>query len=180
MESDQETKVWLKLPGETRSAYQAFAIYRDIYYESDKPGHRSYQLVADKLAKSVVLIKRWGSKYNWVERVDAYDQYLENLRQEAITYAKQTMATRHIKIISTGLDMAEEVLEKMQEDMHKFYGENERPMNPKDAAKFVETLIKLERLTLGEATDKTDIDTICVKLKGALEGEAEEADSDEV
>lgn len=58
---------WDARPDETMKAYRAFMIYRDL-----GPG-RSLHAVSRELAKSVPLLKRWSSRYDWVGRARAFD-----------------------------------------------------------------------------------------------------------
>lgn len=58
---------WERQPGESGKAFEAFACYRDMG-ES-----RTFTAVAEKLQKSCTLIRRWKAKFNWEERVSAYD-----------------------------------------------------------------------------------------------------------
>lgn len=87
---------WEKQPGETAKAYQAFCVYRDlgagrslsIAYERtgkgrSKTGERSGKTEAPRLWE------RWSSKYQWVERSQAYDRHIEQIRLAAIAQATQ-------------------------------------------------------------------------------------------
>lgn len=64
-------QVYDRQAGESDKAFEAFVLYRDI------GASRSLDTVAQKLAKSLPLIKRWSAQYGWVERVSAYDDYLD-------------------------------------------------------------------------------------------------------
>jgi hypothetical protein len=63
--------IWNRLGNESDQAYEAFALYRD------QGPVRSQERVSKELGKTTVLISRWSSKYNWVQRVRAFDQYLD-------------------------------------------------------------------------------------------------------
>lgn len=65
---------WDRLPNESSRAYQAYVIYRDLGPD------RSLAQVSQKHTKSIPTLKRWSSKYNWVERARAYDDYLFTLK----------------------------------------------------------------------------------------------------
>lgn len=70
-------KLWEPQSGESSVAYQAFAIYRDFGPD------RSIDSVSRKLSKSIPLLKRWSSKWAWVERAMAFDTYLDSVRLAA-------------------------------------------------------------------------------------------------
>lgn len=77
---------WERQKGETPQAFEAFSAYRDM---GSKRGLRS---VAQRLGKSLTLISRWSSAWEWVERCRAYDNDLE--RQERIQAAKDLKEAR--------------------------------------------------------------------------------------
>jgi hypothetical protein len=61
---------------ESSKAYEAFCVYRDLGVT------RSLNQVVHKCGKSRSLLDRWSSKYRWVERAAAYDEYLEEERRK--------------------------------------------------------------------------------------------------
>src|SRR5215217_4275033 len=58
---------WFRQKGESRKAYEAFAVYRDMGMS------RSLPKVASHLSKSLELMKRWSSKHEWVDRAASFD-----------------------------------------------------------------------------------------------------------
>ena len=74
---------WEQQPGESAKAFEAFAIYRDMGVE------RSVRKVTQRLNKSLTLIGKWSSRYNWPERARAYDRDVyKRQRQNAIDKAE--------------------------------------------------------------------------------------------
>ena len=65
-------------PKESDKAYAAFRAYLDFGPQ------RSLAAVAQKLAKSEQLMKRWSAKFTWLERVQAYAGHLAMIEREAI------------------------------------------------------------------------------------------------
>ena len=63
---------WEKQPHESPPAFQAFVIYRD-----QGLGNRSTARVSEELGKSLALIHRWSGRWQWVFRVESYDEYLD-------------------------------------------------------------------------------------------------------
>ncbi|HYQ84240.1 MAG TPA: hypothetical protein VEP28_09605 [Rubrobacter sp.] len=58
---------WLRLPGESWQAYEAFAIYRDM------GGIRNHAKTAEKLNKSIALMSKWSMRWDWVDRAASFD-----------------------------------------------------------------------------------------------------------
>lgn len=66
-----------RLPGESAKAYAAYLCYRDF------GASRSLEKVGQRLGKSVSLLSRWSTKFEWVARAAEWDQEQEKLREEA-------------------------------------------------------------------------------------------------
>ena len=72
--ANDKTKPWERLKNETDAAFSAFKTYLEL-------DERNYPKVAEKLSKSIPLIKRWASKFDWKNRAVAWDNsLLEELR----------------------------------------------------------------------------------------------------
>jgi hypothetical protein len=79
-----------RLPGETAKAYAAFSLYRDMGIE------RSVDAVSKVLGKSTVFLCRWSSKYEWVERAEAWDIDQDYERQKEAIAAKREEYRRNL------------------------------------------------------------------------------------
>jgi len=69
--------IWLRQPGEPAKAYGAFVVYRDLSAEGEG---RSLRAVAMRLDRGVRVLQEWSSRWNWVERADAYLGHLDAIR----------------------------------------------------------------------------------------------------
>ncbi len=128
---------WQQLPGETDKAYEAFAVYRNL-----EPNERSLSRVTSELAKSIPLVKRWSSQWQWVERARDWDHYQELRILEARIQEKQQMDERHLKIIRAARNKAVEALTNMDaETLAK---------NACELRHWIVEFVKLERLIMGE------------------------------
>ena len=146
----QSEKPWERQEGESEKAFEAFVIYRDLGQD------RTITAVVKRLEKSRNLIDRWKEKFNWFERVRLYDNEIEKRALIKAVRERKSMSERHIKI---AMQMQKKALEALQllpiEDM-----------SSKDITNMMETAAKLERLSRGEATEKTEnITEIAGELK---------------
>ena len=89
---EPEIAPWEQQPGESAKAFEAFAIYRDMGVE------RSVRKVTQRLNKSLTLIGKWSSAYNWPERARAYDRDLDRQAHAQAVRDVRSMTNRHIRI----------------------------------------------------------------------------------
>lgn len=84
---------WERQKGESGKAYEAFVIYRDL-----KPADRNLIAVSKTLHKSLPLLYKWKSTWEWDNRVLRFDAYVQ---QNAIAdYQRKVreMNARHVMI----------------------------------------------------------------------------------
>lgn len=64
-----------RMRGETDKAWKAFQMYRDMPPVGE--GARSQALLSERLGyESTRSVEVWSSKFNWTDRVKAYDDYM--------------------------------------------------------------------------------------------------------
>ena len=77
-------KPWERQHNESSPAFEAFSIYRDM------GGERSLRAVSQKLDKSYTIIGRWSARWEWVERIRAYENELtRQAREQAVKEVKE-------------------------------------------------------------------------------------------
>lgn len=138
--SKEENYPWTKQPGESRKAFEAFCVYRDM------DGKRSYVKASAQLSKSVQLITRWGWQWHWQDRLDAYTIYQDTLKREMQEKAKRDMAERHAREAQL---MHQKIIERLRTI-------NAQDLTPSDVAKWFDIAVKVERLSLGEPTENVN------------------------
>jgi len=137
---DIEPLPYERQPNETVKQFEAFKLYRDMGLD------RSLREVAKQLNKSLALIGRWSSQNNWIERARLYDIDMD--RQETIQNIKKRkeMVKRHAQ---TSKMFQQKILERLRTL-------NPHELSPSDLVKWFEIAIKIERLSMGEATEIQD------------------------
>lgn len=133
-------KPWERQKGESEKAYEAFAVYRDMCEK------RTLVAVAEKLQKSDSLIRRWKDRWEWPERVRAYDNELEKEARAKAIKDRKDMTERHIGIAMQLQKKALQALTSLEAEA----------MSPKDIKEFIKMATDLERLnrTLEEEAGK--------------------------
>jgi hypothetical protein len=141
-------------PNESAKAFAAFSLYLSL------GDQRSTAAVAKQLEKSEQLIRRWCTKYAWVQRVDAYARYLAKVEAEAQTAIVRQKAAEWGK---RQQDLREEEWQLRGEliaagrNVLKRFMEGGRGATLGDVARALELASKLGRLSSGLATDKTEV-----------------------
>jgi Phage terminase small subunit len=130
-------EAWERQKGESRKAYEAFRIYRDM------GATRSLAKVAEKLGKSKTLIERWSRRDNWVERCRQYDEYMEREYLLQQIEERRKMAERHAK---QAMIFQNKVLERLR-------SLNPKELSPNDLIRWFDIAVKIERLSRGESTE---------------------------
>ena len=144
------TESWERQQGESIQAYEAFCMYRDMGTDRSRRsvgvegGQRS---VASRLGKSLTLISRWSSAWQWQERVRAWDNNLVNEARKVAEKEVRDMTMRHIKI---ALQLQTKAVNALQEL-------SITEMTAKDILAFILEGMKVERVNkLEEAPSQED------------------------
>ena len=142
-------ELWERQPGEGPQAFKAFAAYRDSGIDGKR---RSLQKTAESLTKrdgtpySPGTLKEWSRKHSWQMRVDAFDQEMDRQVQEELRKGRASMLKNHVGIAQAMLTKALKALKRIPED----------ELTAQDIARIVDTAAKLERISRGEATERTE------------------------
>lgn len=144
---------WERRPGESAPAFAAFCCYRDLgprraldevdrqLYPPPAPNQR--QTSAGRRRRGQ--ISDWSRTHEWVTRVAAWDAHLDRESRLAHVEAVREMGVRHARAARALQDRALAALESL---------------SPADLAaheilRFLVEATRLERLALGEPTDRT-------------------------
>lgn len=131
---------WERQESESAQAFQGFALYRDM------GAGRSLAKVAQELGKSKALMERWSVRWQWGQRAEAWDEELDRQLRRELTKGVVEMRKNHA-------DIARAMLSKSLEALQRIPIEK---MGPKDIATMVDVASKLERISRGEATERTE------------------------
>ncbi len=159
-------------PNESAKAFAAFNAYLQL------GAQRSTQAVANQLQKSEQLIRRWCTKYAWVERANAYEKHLiatQNAAQElALREQSVDWAKRRIEQRAEEWKARTELLELAQETIKRWKSKPERCGTLEGIARLIELASKLGRLAAEMETEKPEtpvkeVRTISIEFRAAIE-----------
>ena len=126
-------------------AFEAFAVYRDL------GPSRSLTTTQQKLNKNRTTLAQWSGRFRWVARVAEYDDHMD--RQSLIEQEEERreMARRHVNLAKLMQQKAYDRLRKI--------GEKEiNQITPKMIPTYLQTAIGIERMAIGEPTERIDHD----------------------
>lgn len=131
---------WERQTDESVVAFEAFVIYRDMGTE------RSHAKVCKKVGKNQTLIGRWSKQHDWVVRVEAWTDEQDRLTRDTLKKGVTSMLKKHV-------DLAAALQFKAIEGMKQLLAKD---LSPSDVVKMLELSVKVERLSRGEVTEKTE------------------------
>src|SRR3954447_16356519 len=77
---------------EGAKAYHAFTIYRDLPVQQ-----RSLAVVSERLGKNKSLCARWSTKFQWVDRANAWDIQQDHIRRTRIAAEREKIYERQLQ-----------------------------------------------------------------------------------
>jgi hypothetical protein len=157
--------IWEQQKKESAKAYEAFKTYLEL------GASRSLEMVSQKLGKSKTICDRWSRTHQWVKRALAYDQHIAAIQEKAIEKEAVREAIdwhrERARIRSEALENGKLLIDKARQ-MLKFpiaqtvIEDGRTIIKPArwtmaDAAKFVETADKLQRLAAEMETSNSKV-----------------------
>ena len=155
---------------ESAKAFEAFSVYLNMGAE------RSLAAVGRKLGKSRALLERWSAKFDWAERVLAYDLHLATVEREATEVVARGRSAEWLKrqeaVREREWEMHERCIAAAKRALAAFMEREKVYANLADISRMLEVASKLGRLATGMATDRTESS---VEVEGKLDVEWEVA-----
>jgi hypothetical protein len=166
--NDDERKSWDRQIGEGSKAYHHFCIYRAL-----GPNRSLRKMAKDGACGAKVgQLERWSSRWKWVDRCEAYDDYLQHedrLRQEK---ERREMVSRHAKIAVLGQNL----VVKGIENLLGLIEQGKKELSASDASRLLDVVVKVERLSRGEPTEISELGGSAERpLKLSIEERARQA-----
>ena len=159
-----------QLPKEGSKAYAAFKTYLDMGSE------RSLALVAQKLDKSVTMLGRWSSRFDWPGRVAAHGAHLAAIERQAIEGLARDKAIDwhnvHEAQKIAEWKLRTEYYDLALEGIRRWKKNKKRVGSLEGLARLGEVFVKLGRLASGMPTE---IKEVSGEFKATLSVEWEDA-----
>jgi hypothetical protein len=139
---------WERLQGESGAAYAAFCAYRD--YGPERNIRKAVEKDCAEKNETARVEKRyrvwrgWSTQFNWRERAEDYDNYLDKLKQTEIRKTIEARGEAHREVTGKMLQVVNKKLDLM----------NPEDLSQGTVTEWVETAIRAEREILGLAAGK--------------------------
>ena len=163
MASERKPELWEQQPGEGTQAFKAFVAYRDSGIDGKA---RSIRVTAQSITKAdgrpynPGTLLNWSNKYHWQERIKSFDAYLDRQAQEELRRGRINMLKKHINAAEKMLDKALKAYQNIPLE----------EMTYKDVVSIVDSATKLERLSRGDVTERTEAkQTVSAKVESAVD-----------
>ena len=148
-------QIFEQQPEESARAFAAFTAYLNMGAE------RSLEAVAQKVTKSSRLLKRWSVRWNWGERVKAFDANLAMVEQQATEALTRERSAVRVKRRDEQLEeewqTRNEALELARAAIGRWKANEKRCGSLEGIARLLELASKLGRLASGMPTDRTEV-----------------------
>lgn len=167
-----EREPWARQPGETRRAFAAFCIYRDLGPRKRSHGQAAKRYYEGKARVYLGQIALWSSRYNWVERCRQYDEFVDEQRRQKALDAILEMADRQAREGTALQTLGARILSSLLARGNEITG------NVLDVVRALRTGAEIERLARGMPTQiieeqAPERDFLVIEWRG--ESEEEEA-----
>lgn len=130
---------WDRQTSESSKAFASFCQYRNAH-----PLQRSVARVGQQLGKSVTLLERWSTRFQWVQRAAAFDREEDRLSQARRVRDIEEMNQRHAEIAATALGKVAERLGSLDANS----------LRPNELARLLEIASRAERMARGVLPDE--------------------------
>ena len=163
------THTFEQQPRESAKAFAAFTEYLHLGPQ------RSLAAVGQKLGKSLVLIERWSSRWQWTERVAAHAAYLAEIERLAIqerAVAKAVEWDQMTDAVRREAWRKSEELMKMTDDFLERWRKCARVPGFESVVRGIELAIKLKQFAAGMPSE---IKEVTGEVKATLSVEWESA-----
>ena len=136
------THPWHRRDSESDKAWRAFL----AYLHAEKPRVKKH--IADALGASPKAVYFWSREYKWNDRILAYDQYMQSKEDDIIVQGREEMAREHLAMASKARTMVNRALED-----HLAASEG---LDHRDTLNYLKEIVRIERLIIGEATERSE------------------------
>lgn len=148
---------WDRQPFDSDASWVWFVAYRDAM-----PPRRLDRVrvsVPGTVAPPLMDLMRWATEGHWVERVRAWDQHLDDIRQaeREAAVSKQAREAAEDQEAALAQDLRELALREAGKWVKTSAATEPEVLKPREVVAVADAAVKLGRLTRGESTEKVEV-----------------------
>lgn len=136
-----EVRPWDLQPGETDLGFHYFQRYRDAGPD------RSLRAVAEFADRSEATIRILSARHAWVDRVLAFDSWLDRKAQDELLRDRTEMRRRHVRLAMEGQAKIADRLATL----------DPQELSARDLVYWLDACVKIERQARGEADSRIEL-----------------------
>lgn len=163
-----EKVTWTRRRGEPEEAWRAFQSYRE-----QRSPRRIQYVTVDGMALSPAETARLAKQFDWKARVADYDAHLDEVllagKEEALRKGAESASAEHLQILGSLRETLGREAAKLTE---KSRNTSVEVLRASDLMKMADSVVKLERLVLGQSTETVasayDLSRLTTEEKAAL------------
>ena len=166
----EDRKSWERRKGERSKAYSAFCLYRNLGPRGRSLTEAASLYYATKGKPKVYQLKRWSVRYNWVERCEAFDDFIDEQKRQKYLDDQLKMADRQASLGCKLQELGEAMLDDLLVKKETVKG------NILDIVRSLRTGTEFERLGRGAPTQIVEEqgkerDVVVIQWRGEKEEE---------
>ena len=152
MSEQNKRNPWQQRKSESMRSFMAFEEYRQL-----GPA-RTLQMVEAATGLSEGALRSLSSRHNWQKRARAWDDFIAGKASDSLEFEAKRLAQKHLDALD---EMRTRGLELIQLDSAR----------PSDGVSMLKFSISMERLAMGEATERLEVRNATWDLSGLTSDE---------
>lgn len=141
-------------PYDTEDSWPVFVTFRD-----QVPPRRALTIQVRGRNVDPVAVSRWMASHYWLERVAEYDRHLDGIRQgireRLLAQTTADVTAEYMATLANARDIVTREMAKLAATVSASNGE---VLRPRDLIHMADTILKMDRLIRGEATERVATD----------------------
>lgn len=138
---------WQRLDNEGRTPHKYFK----NYLRQDRP--RNIRRLAEDVGICYDVMRHYSSKFNWAARAKAWDEDLDRAEADTIIEEASKMAKEHMKAMKAARALGTIAIARI---LQVAEDTDDPPVTARDALALIREAVHLERLIIGEATERSE------------------------
>ena len=139
---------WMKQDGESDEAFMCFRRFLAL------PEPRALRACAEASGKSYQTIRRYPGNHSWRKRATAWDTHIATQQAELVLTEREKITREHLQAVRAARTLGTIAIHDLLRQAKQAGGSTN--INARTALALLRDAVQLERLIIGEATERTE------------------------